>query len=550
MLQLLENYIPTIFATLTEPFWVLLTRLLSMLQPFRDLWEGNAPARKTTDATYMAVPPQLVAWKAIRSGHVVLLLTCVMVLLSNVLAVGLGALFNEAPITTSYDHTFSPVLGARFDNTSVMGLEDRFSKLRITSAHYQDHLYVALSNMTAGTRLPPWTTTDYYFQPHNLTSAQADLGNATSYSLLTRGFGARGNCTAFPEAEVPVNLPQASEPDGNSTICPDFLDATKASLRNAQRSGSSGRAHLEFVKVLTPPNIPENCEAPLLTAFGRTPNGTDANATITASFGICRPVFETAIFNVTVDPSGYVLNFTRVGKLDNTLGYAEAKTQEQYLIDVTSRSIGWSLDLWHNDTVTRDWLTHFIMLSTDSRDVLDPRKPPPDVEPLRPVIEDIYRRLFAILLSLNQHVFEDPTNSTAALASDISTGTQSYVEIRIFMDQPAFIMSMTVLALNILAASAVYFRSAAFVLPRMPSTVGSIMAYIAPSRALWSSYVQEDSTFSFGRYVGLDGRAHVGIELNPHVVPIDPKSLGLKPPWFRKIARRRRGDRKPDGPWL
>jgi hypothetical protein len=274
------------------------------------------------------------------------------------------------------------------------------------------------------------------------------------------------------------------------------------------------------------------------------------NATMSASYGLCRPVFRTAIFNVTVDPSGKVLEYAQIGKLEDSLEYTEAKSHEQFLLDTTSRTIGWSGAQWHNDTVTRDWMSYFLTTMLSTRSIIDPKEPPPNVEKLLPAVEDVYRRLFALLLNLNQHLFEDPPKSKQALNTASSTGFESYTETRIFMDRPAFIISMVVLGFNILVASTIYFRAAAFVLPRMPSTIGSIMAYIAPSRALWRDYVEDNSTFSFGRYVGLDGRVHVGIEVDPHVVPIDPASLRLRRPWLTRLVRRRNRSNKPDGPWL
>lgn len=32
-------------------------------------------------------------------------------------------------------------------------------------------------------------------------------------------------------------------------------------------------------------------------------------------------------------------------------------------------------------------------------------------------------------------------------------------------------------------------------------------------------------TYSFGRYLGVDSKPHIGIELDPLVVPVDQKSL-------------------------
>ena len=111
------------------------------------------------------------------------------------------------------------------------------------------------------------------------------------------------------------------------------------------------------------------------------------------------------------------------------------------------------------------------------------------------------------------------------------------------MDQPAFIITMIVLGLNIIVAVMYYCWAVIFVLPRMPTTIGSILAYVAPSRGVKLYNVRtlgmSERTLSFGRYVGTDGKVHVGIELDPHVSPIHLSSIREKPTIAERILRRR-----------
>lgn len=52
------------------------------------------------------------------------------------------------------------------------------------------------------------------------------------------------------------------------------------------------------------------------------------------------------------------------------------------------------------------------------------------------------------------------------------------------MDNAAFIITMTVLALDLVIALIFYLPEALYILPRPPSSAISILAYIAPSRAV------------------------------------------------------------------
>lgn len=93
--NLLENYIPTAIATLIEPLWVLLNRLLCLLQPIQELQDCKAKAQDSVDLNYNSLPPQLVLFKALRARHFVLAAVCSMALLANVLSIAFAGLFNH-----------------------------------------------------------------------------------------------------------------------------------------------------------------------------------------------------------------------------------------------------------------------------------------------------------------------------------------------------------------------------------------------------------------------------------------------------------------------
>ncbi|KAJ4187236.1 hypothetical protein NW755_007329 [Fusarium falciforme] len=528
VLQLLENYIPTIFATLIEPLWVLLTRLLCVLQPFRDLWAGKVGTSESIDSTYTSIPPQLVLWRALKSGHFILALLCAMALLANLLAVGLGSLFNEAPTTAFYPQTMRPAYAARFDNSSVYRLGDFISENLVSTSQYQDHLYIALANFTSGTTLPPWVSPDYYFQRHKFSDANAGAPDDT-YNLQTRGFGVSANCTAMPPFEVEVyKTPRKEYPPGqlkDESYCSkkDFFDNAASEIRETTFNRSSGVSSAEFCNTLTPSTGPEPCDKTLTLGWGRTAAAQKINGTIRASMLMCYPVFETAMFNVTIDPSGHVLSYNKSTKLEGALGYEDSRLHTDIISQHYNHQWNKGSAQWHNDTVARDWLNYFVVILNGSRAVVDPAAPVPDPEELRPTVEKIYRRLYPIFLSLNEHLFEH-ADSGAAI-----TATRRTKETRIFMEDASFIITMVVLASNTLVAVIFYSRSVAFVLPRMPTTLGSILAYVAPSRLASPSFKntpgQASRTLSFGRYIGVDGSVHVGIESDPHVVPVDPSSF-------------------------
>ncbi|RTE79993.1 hypothetical protein BHE90_005538 [Fusarium euwallaceae] len=362
-----------------------------------------------------------------------------MALLANVLAVGLGSLFNEAPAMAEYPTALIPEFAPKFDNGSVYAFPMTLSENVITTGRYQDPFYVAMANISSGTTLPP------------------------------------------------------------------------------------GASAIEYCGTMGSTSGPVPCGRTLLLGWGRMASAENENSTIEASFVTCRPIFETAMFNLTVNTEGHVLAYEKMSKLEASLDYADSELHSD-LIFQSANHIWNQLDFqWHNDTTARDWMSYLAMVTMGNRSILDPQKPVPEPENLVAVVDDIYRRVFAILLSLNEQLFDHTSNEKPL------TGVRRTTETRIFMEDASFIMTMTVLAMNTLVALLFYSKAVPFVLPRMPTTIGSVLAYLAPSRLAGPAYTAAPGnsarTFSFGRYIGRDGHVHIGIDMDPHVVPVHPESL-------------------------
>ncbi|KAK0728189.1 hypothetical protein B0T26DRAFT_748446 [Lasiosphaeria miniovina] len=202
VLQLLENYIPTVFATLLEPFLVLLTRLLSILQPFHELRMGKRPAEKTLDAKYTSLPPQLVVWRALRSKHFLLGALGSISLLVNALTVALGGTFNELSVAMEYPTAF---IESRRTNLSRNAIISEGASWE----GYLDHLYAVYSNLSSNTRLRPWVTRDYAFLLINATARVQDGPRPGLFRTKARGFRALPKCAAL------ATSPSTTQPYAN-----------------------------------------------------------------------------------------------------------------------------------------------------------------------------------------------------------------------------------------------------------------------------------------------------------------------------------------------
>jgi hypothetical protein len=194
-----------------------------MLQPLEELRGGNAVARRSIDADYSTLPPQLVIFKALRSSHFKLAAVCAMALLANILAVAFSGLFQELPTLVprtldmippyepkfvAINGTVSPDLRTNFD-VSLSGA--------FTGGLGMNQFMVAESNYTAGTPLPPWTDDQFLYIPFADTH---DIGETEGVEAQTMAFGAAIECNKVEKADYRAYLfrEYGSSPAANVTL--------------------------------------------------------------------------------------------------------------------------------------------------------------------------------------------------------------------------------------------------------------------------------------------------------------------------------------------
>jgi len=537
LLQVLENYIPLAFATLLEPFFLLITRLLCLLQPFHELRRGHASAKTTIDTTYASLPPQLNIFRALKARHLLLALLCMISIMMNGLAVALGALFNEFPVSVDRPVTLQVLRTPSLSRANILPFS--------SSSPFYDHFYVATSNLSTGTNLPPWIDTRFAYFPVGFPNASND--STTRFSFDTRGFGFDVNCSAVPN-------PSSSPPYANYTDFNDYgfimpvltVNSPNGRSINCDSGGTipqlvpAGAAAFDLVSTMKPlGNLDENdrvfCSQMLFATWARAHHPAQGkifsselrkSPTITTLY--CQPTLRTSIFRVSVDPKGYILQSERKGDFDDISSFLDP-TQ---LINITNQAnlliSASDSGAWHNTSVSGTWMSYLAQLKSNSSKMVDPGESVPDPSNVIPLLEDLYRRLSASIIGLNLDMFQ------SAAAGPPLSGTVTVPETRIFMNYPAFAVSVGILVLSIGAVITLYVRERAFYLPRLPSSIGSLIPYVAASRVVGEYRMgkgdgdrrhSRETTYSFGSYVGVDGRPHVGIERDPFVVPLGTSLL-------------------------
>lgn len=530
----------------------MLNRLLCVLQPFTDLSRGKARASETIRATYTAVPPQLAILRALKSNHFILALVCFMAFLANLLALGMGALFNEQPLAVEVSYRFKPAASSEIDKSALdLYLDQKRSYFEEGRHTYELSVQ---ANITHGLNLPPWTTEDLYFQQVSFEGAP----KTDAYTVKTRGYSIDPNCTYTPPHSIPLKFTadegldnHAGSDKGNKTFfgsdcVPHSLKAAEEYMRSTMDSGNtpSKRSKFEYMSVwpyLFRRKVKIACNPTLMIAWGRTNNTQMKNSTIEASTMVCTPMIQTAMYNVTVDPRGKVLSSKRVSPVNQELPGRYSSQNARMLIAMMQQDISYDSNEWSEDTEPHSTFRWLLSMKMKSKALDDPVESlPKSGKEVISHVEGIIRQLFVSLVAFNTDIFAE------AGEDEWIDGTIHVEETKIFMNDTAFIITITVLVLDMLVAVLFYATIGKLALPRMPTTNGSILGYIASSRFVHDEKEDDmdtSDTYSFGRFLGHDGKTRVGIEIDPFVMPIGPESLQERRSMLERLGLHRRRSR-------
>ncbi|KAK8065368.1 hypothetical protein PG997_012115 [Apiospora hydei] len=525
-LEILENYVPIVFATLVESLWVLLNRLLATFQPFAELQKGHSSGSRSVDLRYTSLPPQLLLWKAARAKHLLLSLVCLVSILANALSVSLGGLFNELPVA---EDELVDVPSLKTPTITNSSLTNWMREKDATASSYIEHVTMANIYWSTNTRLPPWLTEDYYFLPFELDHI-LDAA-AESYTARSHGVTIIPSCKALPHTTLTrtrISPPQFSEQSQSSTFSwMNCIDSKTLAENLSNRTGSLATEVVSYNN--------EQCSKGFVRgwarATGRQDDGLIGDVEVTGV--ACQPELATAEFDLTVDNTGNVLRANRVGAF-GPLGWGPGNSSQvrSTFEHIAFNFMGGGPSLWLNKTVPGDSINYLLMQRNYT--FSDPTTPLPDSKTLVTETNAAIQMIMAALFQQAPTLFETAPNSTST-----TRGTRRVTVTKIFMADVAFIITMSLLSLNVIAAIVVYAFGPRSFLPRFPDALGSILGYVAKSRLTdpdWESTTttgsegEEDgteeekgpkTTFSFGRYTDWDGNEHLGIDVDPFVVKVD-----------------------------
>ena len=533
--QILLNYVPTIFATILEPTWVLINRLLCIVQPLEALKSCKVPALQSIALKYTSLPPQLVATRALRAKHFLLASVCTIALLANLLAVALSSVFQDVEVPRSreieFEQPYQPLLTSIQLPWNVGGTPFRLSQPL-------DHYYVLKSNFTDAAPLPPWTTRDLYFLP--FTTKSDVTRDDVRHQAITQAFGISSTCqtlassvTTSSDLKLHLNKDWSLNFTADSSTATDQTTCIALSLTD--RVGypqvlDSRQSSLESIHYFP------NCSNTVFIADWFRHNDTSYDSSPFAALHTsldylmlsCEAKARTAKYLTTVNTAQQVIAAEQVSAFEYDLDpYINYKTNLSTIFKdlnqyVSSAGQG-EQPVWHTDAYAQEYFNAILKLVLNGSNV-DPSSslPPPSV--LAPLVEDLYTRIFAILLGLS------PTSFAENAPARRITGKVLFNESGIIMDPVMTVLAISILSLNLIVVIVLYSKQPGRWLPKMPMTIADVWTIVGSSWEIGKeldhkkSHLGQDekevALWGYGKFLGRDGSCKVGIERWPFVTPL------------------------------
>ncbi|KAF1986545.1 hypothetical protein K402DRAFT_404272 [Aulographum hederae CBS 113979] len=534
--QLVENYIPIALATFIEPFWLVLNRLLCMLQPFEELRRGNAPAAKSISLDYASLPPQFNIWRSLCSGHFLLAAVCAMTILANLLAVAFGAMFFEDSVPTSSSAVFAQDFPSLADALGEPPVPANASYMLSSTALFHP-FYRAMSNMTAHTPMAPWTDDQYFYLPFSPPEVrEAPSGNLT-LRAATSAMGVEMGCSQVLSAgkdtyslsiakdgrlaNLTVTLAQGDQQvkckaqlfrtDGfsdysaggvpmitGSSLGPSAFEFARSLQAASNRSpADSDFCRQHFAAGWVRANLAAAGEKDGL--YGPVPISVSSHQETVI---VCRPSILAGPADIVVDTRGFLVE-TMSANISQPLSGNHLVMSPENLTTQAHTILLDNAVNWHNDSFSSDFNNYLIEKILNTSRLLDPKLPPPDADLAIKGFEAVYKKLFATLIGTHfeRIILPFPISpetaatilpSTRANATALTNtnnknvlhGTSITPTTRIFLSVPMFIIAQSILLLYILTTIALYARRPWRMLPRLPTCPASVVGFFAAGRAV------------------------------------------------------------------
>lgn len=325
-----------------------------MLQPYEQLRRGHQKPGRSITLDYASLPPQAVVFRALKNKHIGLALVSLMTLLANVLSVAFSGLLTESSVLVSQRTDFTATYQVPLNGTSLGN--ESLSRNRPS----YDSYYVASSNLTAGTLLPPWTDGQYFYLPFE--AYVPSSGNTTQSKAATPAVKASLHCFPMQQAASRGNLTWTTL--DQRTTCDLGLVTNLTSVQNNVQQAIE---YVGFASSRPGQQKSELCDLSVMAGWMRASKLSDSEP-LNASWIGCTPTLQVELREVTIDSERNVLSSTL---LNSTIVTQEQLFEPDAMGVVNSvhrvldpsTLVGSSYTTnpsWHNDSYHSDFINYLM----------------------------------------------------------------------------------------------------------------------------------------------------------------------------------------------
>ncbi|EPS39838.1 hypothetical protein H072_6401 [Dactylellina haptotyla CBS 200.50] len=576
--QLLFSYIPTALGMFLEPFWVLLTRFICVLQPLETLRRGHALASESLTLKFESKPPSLTIFAALKSKHFFLAILAVTALSTNALAIAFGALFNPTsvpatsslPVMNRYQPSFRALpysfnfINAESGYQPQPGQSSYLLESQIPPNHFavgrDDHYYALYANYTLNTSLPEWTTPSHFFLPINIAANQifnsSDLAQAE-----TLGLNASLVCEPL---EVPISLGLNDylnttnvrlnvEANAYENAGPGCVFSTNFIVRQVQAESSEDvgvplamEAYPNLLSISNTTQENDICGSLVPAIFSKTkavdrykPKDKFDLSSFKYKSIVCRPNLTVNRYQITFDSSRQIVNaeVKNTSADEKALLFAGNITEGQFLRSIRQMfqpDLPWEESFKQDNwlyfsklALPTEWIDLMIQKVSNSTSQFDPATPIEDVDMtfIGQQLSEAYSQVFAIILGLyHERMFTTNTDTLQQLE-----GTRIASVTRVQMSPSMFALAAGLLGWYLLLAIHFYLFRVSRFFQRLPTSLASEIQLFHKSAALDDvrgtellTSGQRDThlktlkrTYGYGRFLDREGTLRVGIEREP-----------------------------------
>ncbi|EPE06534.1 hypothetical protein F503_02662 [Ophiostoma piceae UAMH 11346] len=301
---ILFTYIPTHIGTFIEPFFGLINQSFAMFRSVSQLERRGQSNRHTVASRYMTIPPQFNIVRAFKVGDYRLTISCLLTFLASALSIALSMLFSSSnkykptpmPMTQPYNSYWNTtVLSQYLKNGTQWGPE------------YLDPAYLLYAYNQSTYSPYPWTTNSTYYTPAILPTGKYDIAYLTVRGFTpdficvrsiapvqSVGFSLMGHSFTFPADELK-----------NESCSVDQFPETKPVMPYAYDDNLTGPATSEGFSVLS--DYGSSCGLVFGWYWARWSAYGSPSGTVTTTSLACKAGVRTAMYEVRVDASGYIL---------------------------------------------------------------------------------------------------------------------------------------------------------------------------------------------------------------------------------------------------